>query len=83
MEVFARLIELKPGGAERVQAWAEHIDAHRANAVAAKSASSGVVQRVERTSAVGGGRARDSDSGTATVRAPALTPHYDRRTLQS
>ena len=34
MEVFARLIELKPGSAERVQAWAEHIDAHRANAVA-------------------------------------------------
>ncbi len=34
MEVMARLIELKPNSGERVQAWAEHINAHRAKALA-------------------------------------------------
>ena len=35
MEIFARLIELKPGSADRVAAWADHLNAHRAAAVAA------------------------------------------------
>lgn len=31
MAVIARLIELKPNSAEKVQAWAEHIHTHRAS----------------------------------------------------
>ena len=38
MEIIARLIELKPNSAERVQAWAEHINAHRADALASLKA---------------------------------------------
>ncbi len=38
MEVMMRLIELKPNSAEKVQAWAEHINAHRANALASLQA---------------------------------------------
>ena len=34
MEIMARLIELKPKSAERVRAWADHINAHRADALA-------------------------------------------------
>jgi len=34
MDIVARLIELEPGSAERVSAWAKHIDAHRADAEA-------------------------------------------------
>jgi hypothetical protein len=34
VEIMARLIELKPNSAEKVQAWAEHINAHRADALA-------------------------------------------------
>jgi hypothetical protein len=30
---FARLIELKPGSADRVEAWAEHLNTHRASAL--------------------------------------------------
>jgi len=32
MEVFARLIELKPGTDQRVREWAEYINEHRADA---------------------------------------------------
>lgn len=34
MEIIARLIELKPDSAHRVREWAEHIDAHRVEALA-------------------------------------------------
>jgi hypothetical protein len=34
VEIMARLIELKPNSAGKVQAWAEHINAHRTNALA-------------------------------------------------
>ena len=33
MDIFARLIELKPGSVDRVEAWAEHLNAHRASAL--------------------------------------------------
>jgi hypothetical protein len=33
MDIFARFIELKPGSADRVEAWAEHLNAHRASAL--------------------------------------------------
>ena len=33
MDIFARLIELKPGSADRVEAWAAHLNAHRASAL--------------------------------------------------
>ncbi|MCX7063240.1 MAG: DUF6176 family protein [Proteobacteria bacterium] len=33
MDIFARLIELKPGSADRVDAWAAHLNAHRASAL--------------------------------------------------
>ena len=33
MGVIARLIELKPNSAEKVQSWAEHINTHRASAL--------------------------------------------------
>lgn len=34
METFARLIELKPGNAEKVNAWAAFVNAHRESALA-------------------------------------------------
>jgi hypothetical protein len=33
MEVVLRLIELKPGSRDRVVAWAEYVNAHRARAI--------------------------------------------------
>lgn len=33
MDVFARLIELKPGSSDRVDAWARHLDEHRESAL--------------------------------------------------
>lgn len=33
MDIFMRLIELKPESSERVDAWAEHINAHREKAL--------------------------------------------------
>jgi len=34
VEIFARLIELKPGSAEKVDAWAAHLNAHRESVLA-------------------------------------------------
>jgi hypothetical protein len=33
VDIFARLIELKPGSGDRVEAWAEHLNANRASAL--------------------------------------------------
>jgi hypothetical protein len=38
VETIARLIELKPNSDEKVRAWAEHMDAHRAEALASLKA---------------------------------------------
>ena len=44
MEIFARIIELKPGSADRVDAWTKLINAHQSAAVEALEAEGGSVE---------------------------------------
>jgi len=44
LEIFARIIELKPGSADRVDAWTKLINAHQSAAVEALEAEGGSVE---------------------------------------